>query len=134
MYVGRCNTRVVTMRHDKKECRVSGGQAFGILLHFSEYIPPVFVLASKCDLDRKISHSSFRSVQFSCYNSNQRMHPILLKSQYYNTPAVTCFGLTASSSGSTQCTCRTRSATVLCNCMQLGDGPMRPKHVGASVI
>ena len=28
----------------------------------------------------------------NCYNSNQRMHTILLKSQYYNLPGPTCFG------------------------------------------
>jgi hypothetical protein len=93
MYVGRCNRAFWRCgTSDKKECRVPGGRIIGILLHFPWYRPPVFVPTSKWDLDRRASHSPFRAVQLSYYNCNQRMHTILLKSQYYNTPAATCFG------------------------------------------
>jgi len=33
----------------------------------------------------------FFALWFSLYNLNQQMHAFLLKSQYYNTPALTCF-------------------------------------------
>ena len=34
------------------------------------------------------------------YSSSQLMLTVLLESQYYNTPAATCFGITGSASGS----------------------------------
>ena len=41
---------------------------------------------------KSFSHSPFRVLRFNYYISNQRMHTILLKSQYYNTSAPACFG------------------------------------------
>jgi hypothetical protein len=40
----------------------------------------------------RISHSTLLASQFSYYSSNQRLHTILLNSQYYNTPAPTDCG------------------------------------------
>jgi hypothetical protein len=35
----------------------------------------------------------FFALWFNLYNLNQQMHTFLLKSQYYNTPSLTCFRL-----------------------------------------
>ena len=74
-----------------------------------------------------IPFSTIHLVQFEPTNAHDFTKVTMLQHT-----AVTCGGLTAPSRGNTQCTCRTHSATVLCNCMQPGDGPVRPKHVGAN--
>jgi hypothetical protein len=40
----------------------------------------------------KSSFTQVNCVYYSYYNSNQGLYTILLKSQYYNTPAATRFG------------------------------------------
>jgi len=59
---------------------------------------------------KQISHSPFCALQFNYYNLNLQMHTLLLKSQYYNTPAPIFSGFTDASS-------RTHTvAQKSCNC------------------